>query len=103
MHAWSWGLGCRMQWHSQVSRGIRAQYIADWYPHIQLKTQHRRLLDFDHDFIIFSRLFKHYYYYIIPTSNAYHPINKHVFTSYSIRLRTQPSWRPNAQDPHRRC
>merc|ERR1712039_611644 len=38
---------------------------------------------------------------IIPTSNATHLTNKHVFTSYSICLRSQPSWRPNAQDPHR--
>jgi hypothetical protein len=92
------------QWHSQVSRGILAQYIDGCYPHMKGKTNHRRFpvsdLQIPYCTIVSS-----------PDTTTlplplYQPriqlfYHHHVFTRNSIRLRPQPSRWTDAPNPHR--
>ena len=48
--------------------------------------------------LVYQTLLHHYHH---TTSYATYPTNNHVFTRNSIRLRPQPRWRTDAQDPHR--
>lgn len=76
------------QWHSQVSRGILAQYIAEPYPHMKVKTQHRRFPVSDFNYLIISL---HYYYH-------YHTNLKHNLSYQQkclhplLNSSTSPTW-----------
>lgn len=76
------------KWHSQVSRGILAQYIAESYPHMKVKTQHRRfpVSDFNYFIII-----------IIIISRVYSDTTAPLLPSYQPRM--QPILPTNMSSP----